>query len=345
MNKPAKVLMLYTGGTIGMVQDPKSKSLKPFNFESLLDRIPEISAMDCQIDIDSFDEPIDSSNIKPIHWLRLGNRIAENYNDYDGFVILHGSDTMAYTASALSFIIENISKPVILTGSQLPIGLARSDAKENLITSIEIATAKNEKGEPMVPEVCIYFEYNLYRGNRTHKISAEDFEAFSSLNYDHLAVAGVNIKYNLADIAPPSKLEIIVAEKWCENVGIINVFPGMSPSFVNSVLGNPEIKGFILRTFGSGNAPMDAWFLNILKETIDRGVYIANISQCLGGGVKQGKYEASQALLDMGVLEGGDMTLEAGLTKMMYLLAKNLDPLTFKKEYESNLRGELSPSN
>lgn len=334
--------MLYTGGTIGMVQDPVTKSLKPFNFESLLDRIPEISAMECSIDIDSFDDPIDSSNIKPKHWLRLGNRIVKDYDNYDGFVILHGSDTMAYTASALSFILENISKPVILTGSQLPIGLARSDAKENLITSIEIATAKNENGGPMVPEVCIYFEYNLYRGNRTHKISAEDFEAFSSLNYDHLAVAGVNIKYNQDDIALPSSQPLKVTQEWNENVGILNVFPGISPSFVRSVLGNPEMQGFILRTFGSGNAPMDSWFLEILEETISRGVYIANITQCLGGSVKQGKYEASKALLDMGVLEGGDMTLEAGLTKMMYLLGQKLDPATFAKQYQTNIRGELS---
>lgn len=336
--------MLYTGGTIGMIQDPVSKSLKPFNFKSLLDRIPEISAMDCEIDIDSFDEPIDSSNIKPIHWLRLGNRIARNYDDYDGFVILHGSDTMAYSASALSFILSNISKPVILTGSQLPIGLARSDAKENLITSLEIATAKNELGEPMVPEVCIYFEYNLYRGNRTHKISAEDFEAFSSLNYDHLAVAGVNIKYNRGDIAPASKLKLEVTQDWCEDVGVLNVFPGISASFAKSVLSNPDMKGFILRTFGSGNAPMEAWFLDLLKETINRGVYIANISQCLGGSVKQGKYEASKGLLDVGVLGGADMTLEAGLTKMMYLLGQNLEPSSFIEEYQKNLRGELSLS-
>ncbi len=334
--------MLYTGGTIGMVQDPVNKSLKPFDFESLLDRIPEISAMDCEIDIDSFDEPIDSSNIKPIHWLRLGNRIAKNYHKYDGFVILHGSDTMAYTASALSFILENIAKPVILTGSQLPIGLARSDAKENLITSIEIATAQNEKGEAMVPEVCIYFEYNLYRGNRTHKISSEDFEAFCSLNYDHLAVAGVNIKYNKSDIATPSKLELNVRQGWSENVGVLNVFPGMTAAFVKSILSNTEMEGLILRTFGSGNAPMDTWFLELLKEAIDRGVYIANISQCLGGAVKQGKYEASAGLLKIGVLEGGDMTLEAGLTKMMYLLGQNLDRNSFKELYQNNIRGELS---
>lgn len=342
MSEDTKILMLYTGGTIGMVQDIERNTLVPFNFESLLDQIPEIANMPCTIDVDSIEKPMDSSNIKPEHWLGLSRKIADNYDAYDGFVILHGSDTMAYTASALSFLLENNSKPVILTGSQLPIGVARSDARENLITSIEIADAKRGDGTALVPEVCVYFEYNLYRGNRTHKISAEDFEAFKSMNYPPLATAGVHIKYNYIYLLDPAHRALQIQDKWCNDVGILSIFPGISPSFVKSVLSNREMKGFILRTFGSGNAPMDQWFIDELKSAIDKGIYIANISQCIGGGVQLGKYEASQGLKDIGILEGGDMTLEAGLTKMMYLLAQDLDSKEFKKLYESDLRGEIS---
>jgi L-asparaginase len=339
-----KILILYTGGTIGMVKDPKKDTFIPFNFQHLLDQIPEISAMECEVECDSLDHPIDSSDMKPEHWARLAKRIQKDYDRYDGFVILHGSDTMAYTASALSFMIKNLSKPVVLTGSQLPIGVPRSDARENLLTSIEIAIAKKADGSAVVPEVCVYFEYDLYRGNRTHKISAEDFEAFTSINCPPLATVGVNIKYNHSRIRASGLDPLNVHTEWCNDVGILSVFPGMTPSFVSSVLNNPEIKGFIIRSFGSGNAPTDPWFLEKIEKVVQRGIPIANISQCIGGNVELGKYEASKAMLEAGVISGSDMTLEAGLTKMMHLLAQDLSLEAFKKQYESNLRGELTDS-
>lgn len=333
--------MLYTGGTIGMVKDPETGGLTAFDFHHLLEQIPEIAQMDCEIDTDSLDRPIDSSDMKPEHWMRLAKRIYDGYNHYDGFVILHGSDTMAYTASALSFLLQNLAKPVILTGSQLPIGITRSDARENLLTALEIALARRKDGLAMIPEVAVYFEYALYRGNRIHKMSTEDFEAFHSLNYPKLAEAGVHIKYNDTFIAHPSKDSLIVYDQLVNEIGILTVFPGMLPEFVRPVLENPNIKGLIIRTFGSGNAPTDPWFLEMVHNAIDRGVKVVNISQCSGGGVIQGKYEASRHLLEMGVISGGDMTFESGLTKMMFLLA-NFPAEEFAELYQTNLRGELS---
>lgn len=333
--------MLYTGGTIGMVKDPETGGLTAFDFQHLLEKIPEIGQMDCEIDTDSLDRPIDSSDMKPEHWMRLAKRIYDGYNHYDGFVILHGSDTMAYTASALSFLLQNLAKPVILTGSQLPIGITRSDARENLLTALEIALARRMDGLAMIPEVAVYFEYALYRGNRIHKISTEDFEAFQSLNYPKLAEAGVHIKYNDTFIDHPSKDALIVYDQLVNEIGILTVFPGMLPEFVRPVLENPNIKGLIIRTFGSGNAPTDPWFLEMVHNAIDRGVKVVNISQCSGGGVIQGKYEASRHLLEMGVISGGDMTFESGLTKMMFLLA-NFPAEEFAELYQTNLRGELS---
>lgn len=325
-----------------MVQDIDNSTLVPFDFQYLLDKIPEITQLGCTIDTDSLDKPIDSSNIKPEHWLRLASRISHDYHNYDGFVILHGSDTMAYTASALSFIFNNLAKPVVMTGSQLPIGVARSDARENLLTTIEIAMARRSDGLAMVPEVCIYFENDLYRGNRTHKISTEDFEAFESMNYPRLADAGVNIKFNDTFIQKPSKDPLEVARIISNEVGILTVFPGQTEDYVKSVLNNGKMKAVILRSFGSGNAPMDTWFLDALREAMVKGIHIINISQCVGGGIALGKYEASKDMLDMGVISGSDMTFEAGLTKAMYLLGQELTAKDFKKLYETNLRGELS---
>lgn len=337
----SKILMLYTGGTIGMVKDPETGGLMPFDFEHLLEQIPEISQMDCQIDTDSLDRPIDSSDMKPEHWIRLAKRIYDGYAHYDGFVILHGSDTMAYSASALSFLLENLAKPVIFTGSQLPIGITRSDARENLLTALEIAITRRQDSLAMIPEVAVYFEYALYRGNRIHKMSTEDFEAFQSLNYPKLAEAGVHIKYNESFIAHPAKDSLIIYDQLVSDIGILTVFPGMLPEFVKPVVENPNLSGLILRTFGSGNAPTDPWFLELVHEAIDRGVKVVNISQCDGGGVRQGKYEASRALRDMGVISGGNMTFEAGLIKMMFLLA-NFPNEQFAELYQTNLRGELS---
>lgn len=324
-----------------MVKDERSASLKPFDFEYLLDKIPELGQMDCDIHTDSFDEPIDSSNMKPEHWARLAKRIAQDYDNYDGFVILHGSDTMAYTSSALSFMLQGLSKPVILTGSQLPIGITRSDARENLLTTMEIAIAQNPDGSAKVPEVCVYFEYDLFRGNRIHKMSTEDFEAFQSLNYPKLAEAGVHIKYNRAAISPAGDNFQCISSLSTE-VGVLTVFPGMGQEYVQSVLHNPKLKGLVLRTFGAGNAPTDNWFLNLLEERMQKGLYIANVTQCNGGSVEQGKYQASERLKEIGVLGASDMTFEAALTKMMCLLAQDLSPKDFRQAYENELCGEMS---
>ena len=338
---PVRILLLYTGGTIGMVMDMENESLVPFDFDYLLEKIPEIRQLDCHIDTDSLDKPIDSSNIKPEHWLRLAKRIEQNYTDYDGFVILHGSDTMAYTASALSFLLKNLHKPVILTGSQLPIGVARSDARENLLTTIEIAMARRKDGLAMVPEVCVYFEYDLFRGNRVHKMSTEDFEAFNSMNYPKLAEAGVNIKFNDNYILNPPKEALQLGPAISTEVGVLTVFPGITPEFVKAVFSAP-MKGLIIRSFGAGNIPMDPWLIEAIQEVMDKGIYVVDVSQCVGGGVALGKYEASKALKHMGVISAVDMTFEAALTKLMYLLPFEFDYSDFRSYYESDLRGELT---
>lgn len=342
MSEQSRILMLYTGGTIGMVKAVDNDSLIPFDFEHLLEQIPDIGRLDCVLDTDSLDKPIDSSDIKPEHWLRLAKRIERDYDNYDGFVILHGSDTMAYTASALSFLLYDCKKPIILTGSQLPIGMPRSDARENLLTTLEIAMARKSNGAPVITEVCIYFEYDLFRGNRTHKVSAEDFDAFESLNYPKLAEAGVHIKYNENALLngknrDPHRFEKSVSTE----ISVLTVFPGMSKAYVNSVL-EQDVKAILLRSFGSGNAPTDPWFLEALRDAIVNGKHIINVSQCNGGSVQLGKYEASKEMRDMGVLTARDMTFEAALTKGMFLLAQNLDTPTFKTAYEGDLVGELS---
>lgn len=334
--------MLYTGGTIGMMQDEESGDLRPFDFHHLLEQIPEIGQFDCEIDTFSLEQPVDSSNIKPEHWVTLARRITEGYEQYDGFVILHGSDTMAFSASALSFLLENLAKPVIFTGSQLPIGISRSDARENLLTAIEIALARRVDNLAMIPEVAIYFENHLLRGNRTHKISTEDFMAFQSLNYPLLAEVGVHIKFNAAAIRPPAKDALIMHDNLDNAISVLTMLPGSSQSYIKAVLGDSTMKGLIIRSFGSGNIPTDKWLLNELQKTIDRGVEIVNISQCSSGRVEQGKYETSRALLDMGVIGGGDMSFEAGLLKMMYLLGHGYRSTDFRNLYTSNLRGELT---
>jgi L-asparaginase len=341
MSKVPQILMLYTGGTIGMVKAKDSDSLMPFDFEYLLQRIPEIGMLPGKFDADSLDKPIDSSDIKPEHWLRLAKRIREGQDQYDGFVILHGSDTMAYTASALSFLLHDLKKPVILTGSQLPIGVARSDARENLITALEIAMLQ-KVGEPIVQEVCIYFEYDLLRGNRTHKISAEDFDAFASLNYPRLAEAGVHIKmrenYLLRTHRNVSQaFEPAIAS----DVAILTVFPGMQPTYVKAVL-EQDVRAVLIRSFGSGNAPTDDWFIGALQAFLNKGKHLINVSQCSSGTVSLGKYQASEAMQKMGVLGAADMTFEAAITKAMYLLAQNLSPKEFTQFYQKNLAGELT---
>lgn len=341
MNQKARILVIYTGGTIGMVQDTETGALNPFDFKHLTDQIPEIRKFGFHIDSISFDPIIDSSNMQPEIWVRLAKIIEENYEKFDGFVILHGSDTMAYTASALSFMLENLSKPVILTGSQLPIGMIRTDGKENFITSLEIAAARHN-GEALVPEVCIYFEYQLYRGNRTHKFNAEHFEAFRSVNYPVLAQAGVEIKYNTDAIHKAVGQEFRIFTRMDTRVGVLTLFPGISREAVHTVLNIPDVKAVVMETFGSGNAPTYPWFLEELEDACNRGLIILNVTQCRGGSVKMGKYETSVNLQRIGVVSGHDITFEAALTKLMYLLGNDYAPERLKKYLQTPLRGEMT---
>lgn len=333
MSKNKSILLIYTGGTIGMVNGTDG-SLKPFDFEKLTAKIPELKNFDVELDAIAFKKPIDSSNMNPKTWVYLANLIGEHYQQYDGFVILHGSDTMAYTASALSFLLEDLCKPVILTGSQLPIGIRRTDAKENLITSIEIAASGK------TPEVCVYFEYKLLRGNRTVKINAEHFEAFDSPNFPTLAEAGVHIKYRQkVNYCITNHLK--VHKKMSDSVAVIKLYPGIPQEIITTLL-NSNCKGIVLETFGSGNATTNSEFINALESAIHNGKIILNISQCTAGAVSQGLYETSSQLEKIGVVSGKDMTTEAAITKMMFLLAQDLTTEELKTQLTNSLRGELT---
>jgi len=325
-----------------MVQDPQSGTLVPFDFNHLLTKIPELESLDIEFVVKTFDQPIDSSNMNVSHWMQLIEMVEEQYEQADGFVVLHGSDTMAYTASALSFAFENLKKPIVLTGSQLPIGILRSDARENLITAIEIASATDTNGVPRIQEVCVYFEYNLYRGNRIYKHSSEDFEAFDSPNYPLLAQAGVNLTFNEQYTDRSGGHDLTTYKDFDPRVSVLRLFPGMTAESISHALSNQEMKALILLTYGSGNAPMDSHLNAGLMEVINRGVYVVNITQCPSGGVSQKKYEAGEHLDKIGVISGGDMTFEAAMTKMMHLLALEKDGIDLIKSYQKDLRGELS---
>lgn len=339
----SKVLLIYTGGTIGMNRNPKTGALEPFDFEHLLHNVPELKEFDCQIDTHQFQPPIDSSDMTPARWTELSHIIADNYDAYDGFVVLHGTDTMAYTASALSYMLENLTKPVIFTGSQLPIGQLRTDGKENLITSIEIAAAKDDEGHARVPEVGIYFNGRLLRGNRTTKQSAEEFNAFESFNYPHLADAGVNITYHTDRILKPDWDKPMKPHfRLDNNVIIFSLFPGIREDLVRHIIATPNLKSIVMRTFGSGNAPQRPWVMQALKEATRNGKVVINISQCMQGMVEMGRYDTGYQLQEAGVVSGYDSTVENAVTKLMFLQSHYDDPEQVRELMRQSIRGEIT---
>ncbi len=343
MKQKSNILLIYTGGTIGSFEDPVTQSLRPLDFDQLNAFIPELKKIEATIEVIAFSQPKDSSDIQPEDWVVLADIIEKNNHRFDGFVILHGTDTMAYTASALSFMIENLQKPIIFTGSQLPIGKIRTDGKENLITAIEIASTKKPDGSPVVPEVCIYFEFKLYRANRTFKYSTHHFNAYQSPNYPYLAEAGVNIMYNENAIMPVPQEKTRFYKTLDPALAIFPLFPGFTRKVAENVISQTGIKALILHTYGSGNGPIIPWFFDLLKEAEKKNIVILNITQCEQGAVEMGRYETSRMFLDLGICNGADLTMEAAVTKLMYLLGRYPDnPTKVKSEVQRSLRGEMS---
>lgn len=339
--KEISILIIHTGGTIGMIQDHKTGALTPIHFENLYETVPTLKKFELKLDIVAFDDLIDSSNVNINFWLKLADIIEKNYNQYDGFVVLHGTDTMSYSASALSYMLENLGKPVVFTGSQLPLGIIRTDGRENFIDAIEFASAY-KKGSPLIPEVAVCFENQLLRGNRTNKISAENFDAFLSGNYPPLADVGVNIRYNMEAISKPSGKDFRVNKDFSSDVAILKIFPGISENVVRSILNIPNLKGVVMETYGSGNAPTYNWFIDSLKEAIAKDILILNVTQCKRGSVIMGKYETSVEMSNIGVLSGADMTTESAVTKMMFVLGQKISREEMKKQLTTSLRGEMT---
>ena len=339
----AKVLLIYTGGTIGMGKNPENGVLEPLDFTHLVSSMPEFQLIQADIDVRKFDPPIDSSDMDPMRWAELVSLISNNYEEYDGFVILHGTDTMAYTASALSFMLENLTKPVILTGSQLPIGELRTDGKENMMTAIELASMKDINGHPLVPEVCIFFNGKLLRGNRAIKMNADGFHAFDSYNYPHLCDVGVSFTFHDHHILTPDYDKPMVPHlKLDPNVIVFSLFPGIQDTIVRHVLESPSLRGIVMRTYGSGNAPQAPWIMRLLDQAAHRGVNIVNISQCLTGSVEMGRYGAGFQLKLAHVISGHDSTVEAAVTKWMYLQGRYSDNKMVREKLKQSLAGEIS---
>ncbi len=342
-NRTGRVLLVYTGGTIGMGRNPMTGVLEPLDFNHLISCLPEFASLQTNIDTYQFTPAIDSSDMNPRFWSQIVRIIADRYDRYDGFVILHGTDTMAYTASALSFMLENLTKPVILTGSQLPIGQLRTDGKENLITSIEIASAHHNDGTPIVPEVCIYFSGHLLRGNRATKTNADGFNAFESYNYPHLGDAGVNIIYHEEYILKPDFTKPLVPHFALDpSVVVFTLFPGVQESIVRHVIESPELRSIVMRTYGSGNAPHNTWLMHLLKEATSRGITVVNTSQCSAGFVEMGRYDTGFQLKNMGVVSGHDSTVESAITKLMFLQGHFTDCNLVRTNMNRNLRGEIT---
>lgn len=337
------ILIIYTGGTIGMIENPETGALENFDFEQFRHHVPELKRFNFQIDALAFESPIDSSDMEPRYWIKMARIIAEHYESYDGFVLLHGTDTMAFTASALSFMLENLTKPVIVTGSQLPIGQLRTDGKENLLTSIEIAAARNAEGKPMVPEVCIFFESKLMRGNRTTKINAEGFNAFRSFNFAPLAHAGIHIKYDEHLIHQPKHAKPFKPHFLLDNnVLILTLFPGIRKEVVDTCFAVNGLRAVILKTYGSGNAPQKPWFLERIRQLIARDVIVVNITQCYKGTVEMHRYETGLQLLQAGVINGYDSTVEAVITKLMFLLGHSQSTKEIIEKMNTSIAGEIT---
>lgn len=334
------ILIIYTGGTLGMVHD-ENGSLIPFDFASIMDHIPSLRQLELNLTVISFEEPIDSSNINPEHWKQIAKLIIDNYSRYDGFVVLHGTDTMAYTASALSFMLEKLSKPVIITGAQLPITASRSDARENMIGALEVASAQ-KNGRPIVPEVCIFFDSKLLRGNRAKKVESIHFDAFESENYPLLAVAGVIIKYNEKFIEQAYDQKLVYHGNLDTNVVIMKIYPGINEMTVEALLTLPNLRGVIMETYGAGNAPTHSWFISLLESAVDKGITILNVSQCPGGKVEQGRYETSKELDRIGVIGGSDLTTEAAISKLMIVLGEEQKTAQIANRLRISVSGEMT---
>ena len=346
----SKILLIYTGGTIGMIKEANQPYLRPFNFENILDKVKEIKLLNCNIETISIKNPIDSSNISINNWIELVKIIKTNYKSFDGFVILHGTDTMSYTASALSFLIQNLTKPIILTGSQLPLGDLRTDAKEHLITSIQLARSVHDFDQDLKPtyrsnvikEVCLYFDNKLFRGNRTTKVNSDQFKAYASFNYPELAESGVDLKINYNNVYKPINSDTVFYNKLDDRVSVLRLYPGISKEIVNYTLSDNYSKVVIIESYGSGNMLDYKWFISEINSCLEQGKHVINVSQCPKGSVNMGKYESSIKLIDLGLISGKDITIESAICKSMFLLTQKTNYNSFKEMFEQSISGEIS---